>query len=43
MFLVTIRGLWFETITRFEAILVYYILGYLMVKMNSISKSLINH
>lgn len=35
MFLVTIRGLWFETITRFEAILVYYILGYLMVKMNS--------
>ena len=29
MFLVTIRGLWFETITRFEAILVYYILGYL--------------
>ena len=31
MFLVTIRGLWFETITRFETILVYYIL----VKMNS--------
>ena len=35
MFLVTIRGLWFETITRFEVILVYYILDNLTVKMDS--------
>ena len=36
MFLVTIRGLWFEAITRLEVILVYYILDYLEVKMDSL-------